>query len=70
MIPGATAISAAAISGLPDDAYRRASAIMSMRVQFDGVAFSPYQAFVTDETIQKVYAVEITVRALRRSVTS
>jgi hypothetical protein len=70
MIPGGTGISAAAISGLPDDAYHRTSVRMSMRVRFDGVAFDPYQAFVIDETVQRIYAVEITVRALRRSVQS
>lgn len=68
MIPGATAISESAISALPDSAYNYAEASMSAKVDMEGVAFSPYQAFVTDPNVMKVYAVEITARALRRSI--
>lgn len=70
MIPGATAISEAAISAMPDSSYNNVSASMSARVEFDGVAFSAFAAFVTDPTIDKVYTIEITVRHLRRSIQS
>ncbi len=65
MIPGATAISESAIDALPDSSYNYAEVSMSAKVEFDGVAFSPYQAFVTDQTRRKVYSVEITARTLR-----
>lgn len=64
MVPSGSAISAAAITALPDSASNNGEVTLRSRVTFQSVPLDPYRAFVTDASRQLVYAVEISRRRL------
>jgi len=59
MVPSASAISAAAVTAMPDSSYNTGTATMRCRFVADASPDDPYRAFVTDASRQLVYAVEV-----------
>lgn len=69
MIPGATAISEAPISSLPDTAYNFANAILRSRFCFEATPIDSYVAFVRSSS-SLVWAVEIEMQGVPDVITS
>lgn len=67
MVPSGSAISAAAISAMPDSYLSNGSAVLRSRFRFEAVPLDRYREFVSDASKHLVYAVEVGRRLLSTS---